>query len=158
MTHYTFSSVYHSSWIRCSFSLYFMLIRMHSCFAWTEAKRERAWSSQQRAPKLYLSFEILHKTNRVWMLRLCFLLWCQSARCKCERLGMDAMKRDAEHKTHCMTYFSVRLYKENKIVSYSFLGWPIRCQGPPWTPLWLRHWVIGLAYTNINLFYGLWYK
>ncbi len=99
-----------------------------------------------------------HKTNRVWMLRLCFLLWCQSARCKCERLGMDAMKRDAEHKTHCMTYFSVRLYKENKIVSYSFLGWPIRCQGPPWTPLWLRHWVIGLAYTNINLFYGLWYK
>ncbi len=34
---------------------------------------------------------------------------------------MDAMKRDAEHKTHCMTYFSVRLYKENKIVLYSFL-------------------------------------
>ncbi len=38
---------------------------------------------------------------------------------------------------------SVRLNKENEIVAYSFLGWPIRCQGCP-VPSWVSSAILGV--------------
>ncbi len=51
-----------------------LLIRMHSCFAWTEAKREHARSvTPLKSSKTVLLFEIFNKTKRIWMLRLCVM-------------------------------------------------------------------------------------
>ncbi len=140
-----------------------MLIRMHSCFAWTEEERERAWSSRHwRAPRLYLSFEILHKTKIIWMLRLCFLLCQLFARVVRERVRGSKWTRwsaiwntrlVACTFTFCMTRIlelaakikaSLNAIKQRKLNSSIYI-FGVADQMlevsavPSRTPLWLRH-------------------